>query len=211
MKKHLALVLVLLMTVFALAGCGGSGGASGGGSGSSEPVPVDSLKTFGDILALDKEESQWAVSDGQAVFAFKYDDTYYRAVGTISEEEQQKLFDIDYSDDDYEAQQEAILSPVAIDTMENLSEQILSQEELDKLIGMTGQEMQDAGWTFSGHDLEKMEFWMQKGPFVYSVFFDGEVSEDDYDSFEDETGTKDMTVKKAEFNSLGDATNLESE
>jgi predicted small secreted protein len=211
MKKTLILTIVLLLAAFALAGCGNTKSGTQAGSDKQEALSTDSLKTFGDILALEKEESQWAVSDGQAVFAFKYGDTYYRAVGTISDEEQQKLFDIDYSDDDYEAQQEAILSPVAIDTMENLSEQILSQEELDKLIGMTGQEMQDAGWTFSGHDLEKMEFWMQKGPFVYSVFFDGEVSEDDYDSFEDETGTKDMTVKKAEFNSLGDATNLESE
>ena len=211
MKRILSLLLVLIMTVFALAGCGGSGGESGGGSGggSDEPVSVDSLKTFGDILSLDLEENQWAVYNGIAVYAFKLGDTYYRAKATISEEDAEKLFSIDFSDDDYEAQQEAILSPLVIDEIENLSDQMLSQEEMDALVGKTGQELQDAGWTFSGHDLESMEFWMGYGPFIYSVFFDGEVAEADWESFDDEADTKDLTVKAVSFNMLGDATNIE--
>ncbi|MBR0372954.1 MAG: hypothetical protein IJH91_00290 [Mogibacterium sp.] len=212
MKRVVSLLLVLMMAVFALAGCGGGGSDSGdGGSGgdSSEPVSVDSLKTMGDILALELEESQWAVYNGKVVYAFKLGDGYYRATGTISEEDAQAFYDIDFSDEDYEAQQEAILGPIAIDNMEDLSDQILTQDEMDALVGKTGQELQDAGWTFSGHDLEEMVFWMNYGPFMYSVYFDGEVAEADYETFEDEAGTKDLTVTKVEFNMLGDATNIE--
>ena len=117
--------------------------------------------------------------------------------------------DISFEDEDYEAQQAAILSPLAIDKIENLSEQILSQEELDKLVGKTGKDLQDAGWTFGGQDLSTMEFWMNYGAFSYTVVFDGSVPESDWETFEAETGTADMTVKSATYNSLGDATNVE--
>ena len=33
--------------------------------------------------------------------------------------------------------------------------------------------------------------------------------EKDWDTFEDESGAKDMKVKSVEFNSIGDATNIE--
>ena len=80
---------------------------------------------------------------------------------------------------------------------------------MDAYVGKTGREMQDAGWIYTGHDLENMEFWLQYGPFVYTVVFDGKVDEKDWDTFEDESGAKDMKVKSVEFNSIGDATNIE--
>ena len=206
MKRMLALILVILMMMLSLAGCGGSGSDD---SGSGEPVSVDSLKTIGDIIAAEPDDIQSAVYDDVVVYAFKLGDKYYRARATISSDQATAYFDIDYSDDDYEEQQNKIVAPLAIDEIEDLSDQILSQEELDALAVKTGQELQDAGWTFSGHDLEEMVFWMNYGPFVYNVYFDGKVAEADYDSFDDEEDTKTLVVKSAEFSTLGDATNIE--
>lgn len=194
--------------MLSLAGCGGSGSDD---SGSGEPVSVDSLKTIGDIIATESDDIQSAVYDDFVLYAFKLGDKYYRARAAISPDQAKAYFDIDYSDDDYEEQQNKILAPLAIEEIEDLSDQILSQEELDALAGKTGQELQDAGWTFSGHDLEEMVFWMNYGPFVYNVYFDGEVAEADYDSFDDDEDTKTLVVKSAEFSTLGDATSIEQE
>lgn len=50
---------------------------------------------------------------------------------------------------------------------------------------------------------------MDYGPFTYSVFFDSEAAGSDHETFDDEADTGDLTVKSAEFNSLGDAANIE--
>ena len=206
MKKLIALLLVLVMAMFGMAGCGGSGSG-----GSSEAASIDSVKTIGDVIALEAEETQFSVYKDVVVYAFKLGDTYYRVRAAITPEQAQAYFDIDYSDADYEDQQKKIVSPLAIDEIEELNDQILSQDELDALVGKTGQELQDEGWTYSGHDLESMEFWMNYGPFVYTVVFDGQVAEADYDSFDDEEGTSELTVKSAQLSALGDATFIEDE
>lgn len=206
MKKFIALFLVLIMTMFAAASCGSSGEGSG-----AAPSSIDDVKTIGDILALESQDTQCAVYENVVVYAFKLGDNYYRAKAAISDEDSQAYFDVDFSEPDYEAKQQAIVAPLKIDEIENLNDQILSQEELDALAGKTGQELQDDGWTFSGHDLETMEFWMNYGPFIYTVAFDGEVAEADYDSFEDESGTRDLKVKSAQFYTLGNATDIEIE
>ena len=210
MKKYLTLMLVLLMSVFALAACGGSADEGADASDKSEPVSVDTLKTFGDIIALEKEDVQTSVGGGYVVYAFRVGDTYYRAKSAIPADLEQEYIDVDILEDGYEEKQQALISDVEIDEMENLSEQILSSEERAALVGKTGQELQDEGWTFSGgHDLENMEFWVYYGPFEYTVTFDGEVPESEYETFDDETDTKDMTVKSVEFLTLGDATSIE--
>lgn len=198
--------MVMLMAVLTLTGCGGQ---SGGGSGGSEPASADSLKTIGDVIDIDSEDIQSAVYEDKVVYAFKLGDSYYRAIAKISPEDAQAYFDIDYSDDDFEEQQKAIVAPLKIDTLENLDGQILSEEERSALVGKTGQELQNAGWTYNGHDLESMEFWMYYGPFLYTVAFDGEVAEADYDDFDDEAGTRDLTVKSVELMMLGNATDIE--
>ena len=95
-----------------------------------------------------------------------------------------------------------------METMENLSNEIIPQEELDKLVGKTGEELFNDGWTDgSGYNLEDMEFWLNKGAFEYTVVFDGKV--ENYDEFDTEEGVKAFTVKSVKFNGLGDATNIE--
>ena len=205
MKKALSLILVLIMAAAMLAGCAGGKDSGGADAGPS----VDSFKTYGDIIAADTEDNQVAVTEDMVVYAFKIGDTYYRAKSALSAETSKAYFDVDFADEDYEEQQNAILSPIKIDEMEILNDQILTKEECDALVGKTGKELQDAGWTFSGHNLEDMQFWMNYGPFMYTVTMDGEVSEADYDTFEDETDTMDMTVKSVEFNMFGDATTIE--
>ena len=162
---------------------------------------------MGDVLALDRETFQSALYDNVLVYAFELDGTYYRATTSISQDMAETLRELDFNDEKFIE----LVKPLAIEKMENLSEQILSQDELDALIGKTGQELLDEGWYSSGYNLETMEFWMNYEPFVYTVTFDGEVAKEDYESFDDEEDIKDLTVKSAKFMTLGEATNVETE
>ena len=198
MKKFCSIILVLVM-VLAMAACS---------SGAKEEKTIDSIETFGDVMEMDCTDVQSAVFENVAVMAFKYGDTYYRVTADITPEESQAIFDLEM-DENFDDNRDNLMKPFKIKEIEDLSSHILTDDELGALVGKTGKDLMEDGWTFSGHDLETMEFWMEKDMFVYTVTFDGEVAEADWDSFEDETGTADMTVTKAELYTLGDATNID--
>ena len=199
MKKLLFLTLTLTILLFA--GC------------TKQPADtfVDEAETLGSLLHLDDEASM-SVQDGNVVYVFKYQDQYYRVIAPISEELEEEYMNIDFFDDDFNEKQEEIISPLKIEKKENLTEQILSKDEIAKFVGKTGKDLVDEGWDYSySHNLETMEFWMDYGPFDYTVVFDGSVAESDYDSFDDEEDTKDLVVKSIDFHSLSSrATDLES-
>ena len=214
-KKLTAIIFVVLMCLSLPTGCGSR---TNGDSGTAETPPADDaktltaedLKTFGDIDALAPESLQTSVTENHAVCAFEYNGTFYRVIASVSDEDQQAYFDIDYADEDYQEQEKKILAPLKVEKFENLSEQILSQDELDALAGKTGKELLEDGWSCSGSfNLETKEFYLNYGPFMYDVTFDGEITETNVDDFDEEAGISDLTVKSAVFDSIGDATAIE--
>ena len=209
MKKLVPFMMVLVLAVMALAGCGSSGG-NAGGSADAEAT-LDSLETIGDVIALESEMEQTSVHDGHVVYVFQLGDTYYRAIATIPKEEEQAYYDVDFEDEDFMEQQEAIVAPLKIDEIENISEMIPSQEELDEWVGKTGAELEKAGWYYSGYDLENEIFWMGYGLFTYDVTFDGDFSDADIDTFDEVAATKDLKVTSVTFSDIGDATDLDGE
>lgn len=206
-KKVTAIISVIIMSFFLFAGCGSK---ENGSSSAAEALLADDLKTIGDVDALDTENMQKSVTDNQVVCAFEYKGTYYRVTASISDEDQQAYIDVDFADDDYEEQQKKILAPLKVEKFENLSEQILKQDELDALAGKTGKELLEDGWSCTGNfDLETKEFYLNYGPFLYDVTFEGEIDEKNAEDYDEETGIRDLTVKSAEFISIGDATSIE--
>ena len=207
MKRIVSLLLVLLMAVCMLTACGGSKDEP---KEKSAGASVDSLKTIGDIIEAAPEDLQSAVYEDKVVYAFKMGDNFYRAIAAISKEDSDAYMKVDFADEDYQEQQNKIVAPLKIDKIEDLSDQLISQEELDKLVGKTGKELVEDGWTYNGsYFLEEMQFELNKGPFVYMFVFDGSVDEKDYEDYDAEKGTRDMKVKSATFSALGDATNIE--
>lgn len=207
MKRIVSLLLVLLMAVCMLTACGGSKDEP---KEKSAGASVDSFKTIGDIIEAAPEDLQSAVYEDKVVYAFKMGDNFYRAIAAISKEDSDAYMKVDFADEDYQEQQNKIVAPLKIDKIEDLSDQLISQEELDKLVGKTGKELVEDGWTYNGsYFLEEMQFELNKGPFVYMFVFDGSVDEKDYEDYDAEKGTRDMKVKSASFSALGDATNIE--
>ena len=212
MKKLIPLMMVLVLSVMALAGCGGSGEAgSAAGDSADAQATLDSLKTIGDVAALESDLQQTSVTNGHVVYVFQLGDTYYRAIASISPEDEQAYYDIDFEDEDFMEQQEAIVAPLEIEEIQNVSEMIPPQEELDKWVGKTGAELEEAGWYYSGYNLEDEIFWMGYGPFKYNVTFDGDFSDVDIDTFDEVEATKDLKVTSVTFDDIGDATDLGEE
>ncbi|MCR5134364.1 MAG: hypothetical protein K6B12_01880, partial [Clostridiales bacterium] len=164
-------------------------------------------QTIGDLLALEPGNMHQSTEDNTFYYGMEMDGSYYRFKAEMTQEQRDALFNIDYAADDAEEQENAILSDLVITDRQKLDDQILSQEDLDALVGKTGQELLDAGWTPGyGYDLEAGEFMLFYGPFCYTIGFDGEFEEND-EIFNDEDYFKDRTVTSAAFYSMGDIAN----
>ncbi len=204
MKKIGITLFTLLLSALVMAGCG-TGQTAGN---QDDGAVIDSIKTIGDAMALDSEDAQMGFYEDAVVYVFSIGDTYYRAKATLSPEISDELWTLDILEDDYEEKRDALIAALAIDEIENLNDQILDPDEMDALSGKTGEELLDGGWYCTGYNLETMEFWMNYGPFCYTVVFNGSVPEEEYADFNDTEDLKDMTVKSVTYYALGDATDV---
>lgn len=219
MKRIMALIMILTVAVCAFAGCGKGAGQDAGAQGgaaaenaSAEAVDPTQVKTVGEALALKGEEGdfQSSYSEKTYVAVISVDGVYYRFIADLPEDVSKALWDLDW-DEERDAKEMELLQSVPIRTVENLSEMMPSQEEIDQWVGKTGQDLFDAGWTYWYYDLETMKAGMDYDAFQYDVQFeyDGEPLEndDDFDFFET---FADLTVASVTYTGIGsNATNIE--
>jgi len=119
------------------------------------------------------------------------------------------LFDLDWEDPNRDEKERELISPLKVVSIDNLTESIPSQEELDKLVGKTGAELFDDGWYNSGwslYDMENPTFYMSKGPYSYNMVMIGDIA--DPENFEEEDVGL-LVVKSVTFDSISDPTYLD--
>ena len=133
---------------------------------------IGDAKTMADVLALPGYES--ATTDDCYVYVFEQKGIMYRAVCDIDSGVQDRIFELDFEDPEYTKKYNAIIAPLEIARMDNLTEMIPGQEELDAWIGKTLGDLLDKGWSYSGYNLEDKEFNMNYGLFSYVVGYEGE-------------------------------------
>ena len=212
-KKTLPLLIVVL-GISLLAGCGSSAAGdasddSASESEAAEAIDLTSFKTLGDVFAFegkDEYSEQRATFDGKYIYAFTSGGTAYRFIADLPSDIEEQLFALEF-DDDYDKNEMALVSDLEIKSAEDLTDQILSQDDLDALAGKTGQELADEGWRGgSFYNSENGEAWVEYGPFAYVMHFEGEIDADNFDDFED---LAELTVKDAAYEGLGDASYIE--
>ena len=173
---------------------------------------LEGLRTLGDAFALqgkDEDTEQRATYEDQYIYVFSIDGVPYRVIADLPAEISEKLFALEF-DEDYDKNEKELVSGLEINKVENLNEQILPQEELDALVGKTGQELFDAGWrSGSFYNTETLEVSLEYGPFAYTMHFDGEVSPEEAEDFDVYEGLADKKVLDAAFEGLGDAASME--
>ena len=120
---------------------------------------------------------------------------------------QEKIEKLDVTYDDYDLEMEKLVAPLKIGKAEDLSEQMLSPEEINALTGKTGEELLNDGWTITGYDLDQVMFLMTKDVFEYQVFFEGAV--ENSEGFNENEAVKALVVREVQLEGFGDATNIE--
>ena len=179
---------------------------------SSSKSDAASFATFADAYGAGDEYKQEAYTETYYVYVFKYQDTYYRASMKMTDELYKQLEAVDFFDEQREQKHHDIVGPMEIEKLENLTEAIPSQDEMDQWVGKTGQELLDAGFMISGWFLEtQTEYLMDYGDYEYSVVFNEKVEYNE-DNFDGEEAVKPLTVKSVTFSTLSNGcTDIETE
>ena len=125
----------------------------------------------------------------------------------LSNDYMDKIEKLDVTHDDYNVEMEKLVAPLKIGKAEDLSEQMLSPEEINALTGKTGEELLNDGWTITGYDLDQTMFLMTKDVFEYRVYFEGAV--ENSEGFNENEAVKALVVREVQLEGFGEATNIE--
>ena len=168
-------------------------------------VALDTVKTLGELLGLPDVGS--SLTGTTYVYAFEQDGNTYRAICDVSEETAQAIFDLDFDDPDYDKKLNDLIAPLPVKAIENLTENLPTQEEADQYIGKTGQELIDAGWNVYYYNLDELQFTMTYGIYSYDITFEGKIK--DPESFNEDTDMGGLTVKTITCSGVGNPTYVE--
>ena len=168
-------------------------------------VDLDAVKTLGELLGLPDVGS--SLTGTTYVYAFEQDGNTYRAICDVTEETAQAIFDLDFDDPDYDKKLNELIAPLPVKVIENLTENLPTQQEADQYVGKTGQELIDAGWTVHFYNLDELRFGMTYGIYSYDIIFEGTIK--DPENFNEDTDMGGLTVKTITCDGIGDATYME--
>ncbi|MBO7391239.1 MAG: hypothetical protein J6U77_01950 [Verrucomicrobia bacterium] len=178
MKKIVGIVIGLMLILAVMSGCGKS-------------ADTDSLKTIGDLVKL--ESMGYTYDSKTFVTVFKNKGDYFRAEAKMSADVSEVVDALDWEDPNHDKKLFEAVSKLEITKLINLSEKILSQEELDKLAGKTGADLLNEGWRDLGFYPDENSIYMEYDFNQYSVTFDKAIEYSDGDDMEEVL--KPLTVK----------------
>ena len=207
MKKGFVCVLSLLIVLTLFAACGKKE--------SNDPTPTNnvpasdtlSVETIGEALALKGEGEFQSATLGKAyVVVFEKDGVYWRVIAELAPEQHDALFALDILDESHDEKEKELVSPLTVTKIENLNEKKLSDDDMTALVGKTGAELFDSGWTTGmGYDLESMEFYLEYAPFMYTVTFEKQEQLENTDDFDEEAAVASLKVVSVSFSGLGNS------
>ena len=197
MKKLLVLFVTVMLTLF-IVGC-------------ARPVAevdneaVKNAKTLGDVYAIEGlEENGYTYNDEKMAILFMGEEAIYKFYAKMTKDAYDKLDAIDFFDENREEKYREIFKELVIEKVEDLFKTIPTQEELDKLIGKTGQELLNDDFYYDGHSFyEETMYYLDKGNFEYEVVFNETVDWEELpEDFDGEEFLTTLTVKKVTFSGL---------
>ena len=172
------------------------------------PAPaLEDLKTLGDAFAYELRAR--SVYEDRFIYACQVqENVFWRVEAVITPELYAQIDALDFFDEAYEQKLTDLVKDLPIDKAIDLSENLMSQQEMDALVGKTGQELLDMGFLSAGSYGFAEDFsWVElsRGAFSYEVFFNERVKEQKEDYDVEET-IRDMTVSSFSFSgALSDA------
>lgn len=161
-------------------------------------------KTVGECLDVTTDDHFTYYDDVIFVYAFDDQGTPARITADMTPELLEQIEALDFQAEDYDDQYKKLVGQLAIKTYEDLSQYVIKQEELDKNVGKTGQELIDAGFEVVGFGWgggDECEFDLEKDMFQYHVVTDVPegIEDEDFDGMEH---FSEVTVKSMSYLAL---------
>lgn len=179
-------MVTLAIAAASLVGCAGQQTAGDAASvdQTSQAASVDSSawKTLGDALVAQTSSMESGWDDNYYVNVFEAGASYYRVVAKMDAEASKRMDEVDWIADDVDWQIQDAVGGLPLVSVEDITDERLSQEELDGLVGKTGQELVDAGFVFQDYYMyggEETGANFAKGPFCYMLTFGTSIAEKD--------------------------------
>lgn len=204
MRKWTALCMALCL-LCALTACTGPGTAAGTDTGEvpAESVDPADFRTMEDVFAYESFDSGF--DDRYYVWTFEAGGSIFRAVAQLPEDISEAVWAIDFEDGTRDEQIREMVAPLEISELDNLTEGIPSQEELDQLAGSSLKDLLDDGWSLYYWNPEMGEYGLHHGPYSFQITCEGTV--EDPDNFdESQAGALTVTSITCEgaFNGAGE-------
>jgi len=186
-RAAVAAALALTLLAVPLTACGGQAAQSGAASsaaGQSQTASIDvsSWKTLGDALAYDNGESNTAGwNEERYITVFNTTGPVVRVVAKMDSGTYEKLSALDASKEDFNEKFLEAVGGLPLESAEDLTDQKVTQDELNAYVGKTGRDLVDGGFTFESYWMyggDETGAVMAKGPLAYNVTFDVSVPED---------------------------------
>lgn len=200
--KTLLCLLTAACLLCTMAACGSSKTEAAPSPAAAAEAPA--FQTMGDVFAYESMNS--GNSETKYVYVFEKDGVIYRAVAELPANVSETIWNLDFFDEHYDEKVLEAVAPLPIAQLDNLTERIPAQAELDALIGKTGRELMDDGWTISGWQLDDMEFTLDHGSFAYTVVMEGDYTPNENYDFDEEVDFPPLKVKSITYAGIGDAT-----
>ena len=183
--KLVTLAFGMVLALGLLSACGGQQTSNENGSATDTPtastVDTSNWKTLGDALAVETEDVASGWDDNYYVVAFEAGDSLFRVVAKSEEGIQDKTGDLNVMDDDYNDKLREIIGDLEIVSVDDLTAEVPTQEQLDAMVGKTGQELIDDGWAFQSYFMtggDETGATFTKGYVACNVTFDVKVSDE---------------------------------
>ena len=145
-------------------------------------------------------------NDEYYVVAIERAGSVYRVVARMEPGIAQAIDDLDWSDPGASARIDEIASTLPVVSVQDLTAERAGQAELEALVGRTGSELLDSGFTFTEYYMYGGELtgtYFDKGPFRYEFTFDVSVPESD--TQDGGASVLDATVTEAGFFGVADS------
>ena len=160
---------------------------------------IEDAKTMGDILGLPIYGT--SASPTQVIEAIELNGVVYRVIADLTQEQSDAIFALQFDDPEYEKKYNELVAPLEITRIENVSEIIPTQEQMDAIVGRTGEQLLNDGWTAWYYNAEEDVVGMYHTFFAYKVKFDKPLG--NFDG-EIEDQIKDLTVVEVAYDGIGD-------
>ena len=155
---------------------------------------IEEVKTIGDVLGL--PYYGYSYSEDVLVYVFELDGIIYRAIADVPKDVSDALNQAFGDDQKFNE----LIAPLEIKLIENVSEMIPTEAQLEKYIGKTGGDLLDEGWQNTYYYLDGMEFGMEHGWFTYIVNFEGKIEEKE--NIDIEKGMRDLKIVSIRYEGL---------